>query len=269
MSKIIAFCGKKQSGKSSSAKFICGNEMMRLSIIDNLTVEDSGDIGTTLPDGKQITFDFDNKSLESMSFFSERVWPTVRKFSFADKLKLAVHQIFGISPELMYGTEEQKNSKTHMVLSDLFGLIDVCTINTLRKTMKDNEPLSIRQVLQFFGTNICRKMDDKCWINGLLNDIAEYNSELSIVDDCRFKNEVFALKEAGAILIKLNKFHGEDSHKSEKDLDDIDESVFDLVVDNSQMSLLDKNELIMNWLQTNQIISKNYKDSGITRAKLV
>lgn len=269
MSKIVVFCGKKQSGKSSTAKFVCGNEMIRIGLIDNLTVQEDGDVGSTLSNGEQIVFDFDSKSLEATDFYSRRVWPTVRKFSFADNLKLATHKVFGIPINLLYGSDEDKNSPSHIMLKDLFGLIEIQVVKSLMSIMKPEDFLSVRQILQLFGTNICRKMDDKCWIRGLISDITSYNSDLSLVDDCRFKNEVYALKDAGATVIRLKKSIGDDSHSSEKDLDDIDESIFDLVVDNSKMSLLDKNEFVMNWLQEKSIVSKGYKDSGITRAKLV
>lgn len=269
MSKIVVFCGKKQSGKSSTAKFICGNEMIRLGLIDNLTVQEDGDVGSTLSDGSQVVFDFDSKSIEAANFFSQNVWPTVRKFSFADNLKLAAHKIFGLPLELLYGSDEDKNSATHIKASDLYGMLAINIVNELKRVMKDDDFLTVRQVLQLFGTNVCRKMDDKCWVRGLITDIESYGSELSLVDDCRFKNEVYAMKDAGATVIRFKKSVGDDSHSSEKDLDDIDESVFDLVVDNSKMSLLDKNEYVMNWLQEKSIIAKSYKDSGITKAKLV
>jgi len=265
---IVVFCGNKQSGKSSSAKFICGNEMLRIGIIDNVNVMENGDVGSTISDGRQILFDFDSKSSESMSFFDKRVWPTVRKFSFADKLKLSVNHIFGISLELMYGTDEEKNTKTKVKFKDFFGIIDIGTINTVKKNTSPEDFITIRQVLQFFGTNVCRRIYDRCWIDGLINDIKSYNSKLSLVDDCRFKNEVYALKDVGAKLIKLDRSTSADSHSSEKDLDDIDESVFDLVVPNSKMTLLEKNEFIMNWLQDTGIISKSYKDNGIIKAKI-
>lgn len=267
--KIVAFCGKKQSGKSSTAKFVCGNEMIRIGLIDNLTVQEDGDVGSTLSNGSQVVFDFDTKSSEAIDFYSRSVWPTVRKFSFADNLKFATHKIFGIPLQLLYGSDEDKNSITHIKLSDLYGLISINILNNLKKTMSADDFLSVRQILQLFGTNICRKMDDKCWVRGLISDVQSYGSELSLIDDCRFKNEVYSLREIGATLILFKKSLGNDSHISEKDLDDIDESVFDLVVDNSNMSLLDKNEYVMNWLQNNNIIAKSYQDSGITRAKLV
>ena len=232
-------------------------------------MQEDGDVGSTLADGQQVVFDFDAKSPEAIDFYSRSVWPTVRKFSFADNLKLATHKIFGIPLELLYGNDEDKNSATHIKASDLYGLLAINVINVLKKTMKDDDYLSVRQILQLFGTNLCRKMDDKCWVRGLITDIESYGSELSLVDDCRFKNEVYAMKDVGATIIRFKKSIGDDSHVSEKDLDDIDDSVFDLVVDNSNMSLLDKNEYVMNWLQERDIIAKSYKDSGITKAKLI
>jgi len=42
--KILVIAGKKQSGKSSSAKFIYGYEMLRTGVIDKFNLNEEGEL---------------------------------------------------------------------------------------------------------------------------------------------------------------------------------------------------------------------------------
>lgn len=268
MGKLVAFCGKKQSGKSSSAKFVVGNEMMSHGFVKQITVLDGGDIGLVNENGDIMALDLDSKDPAAVAFFGMNLWPQVRKFSFADRLKLSVNQIFDVPMNLLYGTDEQKNTPTKVKLSDFGGAIAVNRLMDWKNKVDNNSFLTVRQLLQIFGTDLCRKIYDKCWIDGLISDVRNYDSQLSLVDDCRFKNEVYALKDAGAILIKLNKTHSSgDNHSSEIDLDDIDNSLFDLVIDNQNLSLEQKNAIVVDFLESAKIIQKGYNDNGVTKLK--
>lgn len=80
------------------------------------------------------------------------------------------------------------------------------------------------------GTNAIRTgLHDKAWIISLFSD---YNSDCKwIIDDVRFKNEAYAVKERGGFLIRIEgdpaKIRANStrdmSHPSETDLDDFDE----------------------------------------------
>lgn len=91
--------------------------------------------------------------------------------------------------------------------------------------------LSIRQLLQFFGTDIMRRFfGDKLWIFTTLN-----NADNVIVSDQRFltENQVVQTKDAIILHIVRNCASG-GLHSSEKELDDLfTKKQYDVLVDNN------------------------------------
>lgn len=96
-----------------------------------------------------------------------------------------------------------------------------------------NYILSIRQILQFFGTNIIRKFfGDKLWINNTLN-IPDNNI---IIADQRFIVENKSLRNSNnsnfVIHITRPKYSG-GYHPSEKELDTLlEEHLYDVLLEN-------------------------------------
>lgn len=95
---------------------------------------------------------------------------------------------------------------------------------------------TIRQLLQKFGTEVGRNISPDIWVDSLLG---EYNKAKSgdleedwIITDVRFQNEANAVREAGGILLRLNRNTSfKDTHQSEIDLDNYDK--FDYIIDNN------------------------------------
>lgn len=95
---------------------------------------------------------------------------------------------------------------------------------------------TIRQLLQKFGTEVGRNISPDIWVDSLLG---EYNKAKSgdleedwIITDVRFQNEANAVREAGGVLLRLNRDTGfKDTHQSEIDLDNYDK--FDYIIDNN------------------------------------
>src|SRR5574344_1244920 len=85
---------------------------------------------------------------------------------------------------------------------------------------------NMRSILQKFGTDIMQKQCGKdIWIKQVLTE------DNIIIPDVRFKHEFDAISKRGGMLIKL--LGGKtDSHISETELDEIDNSKFDFVFDN-------------------------------------
>ncbi len=81
------------------------------------------------------------------------------------------------------------------------------------------------------------------WTDYLLTKIKNEHPELALITDCRFENEVLAVKEAGGYNIRLRRTVREDSHPSETALDQA-EGLFDLVVDNRAMTAWETFEFI-------------------------
>jgi hypothetical protein len=74
--------------------------------------------------------------------------------------------------------------------------------------------------------------------------------DLALIADCRFPNEVSVVKNAGGIVIKLNRNPFNSTHSSETalDYDNYDYSNFDLVVPNDQMTIGEQNKYIYDFL---------------------
>lgn len=109
---------------------------------------------------------------------------------------------------------------------DVISKNKILSDNKFSKLAKDLSPnltcdyyLSIRQILQFFGTEIMRYyFQDKLWI---LNTFMHYENKL-IISDLRFKVEYEESKKIGAIIIHINRPQCEiGSHSSEREIMDL------------------------------------------------
>lgn len=122
--------------------------------------------------------------------------------NFADRLKDAVALIFRIPRELMDTTEGKKTYLPHF-------------------------QMTVREVLQQFGTEGCRGIYKDIWVWNIQQDIIEFKNkdyDIICIGDMRFPNEYWAMREASAILLKTirpNHAIQEDAHSSETALDHI------------------------------------------------
>lgn len=190
---IIAFAGRKQSGKTSSCEFV--RNVLAGYNIDNVII-----------------------------------------YNFADPLKDLCINILGLEYRQCYGNDADKNE-----------LVDCYW---------DDKQLTAREVMQIVGTDMFRAMQHNVWSSATIRRIQQQKADVSLIADCRFPNEVEAVKKAGGMVIKLNRNLYDSDHKSEKALDVnmYDQSNFDLVIDNQDLSIRDKNEIIHNFLIERRII---------------
>mgnify|MGYP005827916507 CR=1 FL=1 len=54
--------------------------------------------------------------------------------------------------------------------------------------------MSAREFLQYFGTELMRKINPNIWIDNCLHRIEDDASPIAIISDCRFVNEIEAVK---------------------------------------------------------------------------
>jgi len=192
MTKIIAFAGRKQSGKTT-----CSNCVI--------------DFWYNVVDKEKKT--------------------NAKIYNFADLLKKNVcMDIFGMTYDQCYGSDDDKNTITHLQWED--------------------KPLSAREVMQFVGTDIFRKMDKNVWANATINQIEKESPELAVIADCRFPNEVEAVKKAGGIVIKLTRNPFNSDHTSEVALDSsvYSSTNFDIVITNHLMDIDQQNYAVVKFL---------------------
>ena len=180
---IIAFAGRKQSGKTTCALFL-----------------------------EQV--------------YRSYTVATTKIYNFADPLKSLCIDILGLEHVQCYGSDEDKNQLVNCYL--------------------DNRQLSAREVLQIVGTDMFRNIQQNVWSDATIRLIKKDNPDLAIIADCRFPNEVSAVKNAGGIVIKLNRNPYNSNHASEKalDADQYNQSFFDLSLDNQNMSIEQQNNEI-------------------------
>jgi hypothetical protein len=111
-----------------------------------------------------------------------------RRESFASTLKDAVSSVFGWDRTLLEGRTKEAREWREQVDPWWAARLDMPT-------------LTPRWVLQYWGTEVCRKgFHDDIWIASLENKLR--NSKDSVViSDCRFPNEIKSIRDAGGIIV--------------------------------------------------------------------
>lgn len=113
-----------------------------------------------------------------------------RRESFANSLKDAVAQVFGWDRTMLEGRTKQAREWREQV--------DPWWAKRL-----DMPNLTPRWVLQYWGTEVCRKsFHDDIWIAALENKLRNSKDDI-VISDCRFPNEIKSIKDAGGIVIRV------------------------------------------------------------------
>lgn len=113
-----------------------------------------------------------------------------RRESFAHTLKDAVAAIFGWDRELLEGRTKESRAWREQV--DLWWAERLGMPN-----------LTPRWILQYWGTEVARKsFHDDMWIAALENKLRKTRDDI-VISDCRFPNEIKAIKDAGGIVIRV------------------------------------------------------------------
>lgn len=190
---IIGITGKAQSGKDTACRIV---QLINTVDYDCACSEGEGE--------KYILDNVDN--ILPMTCMWE-------KHAFADKLKECASIILGV-PRFMFESGEFKESFTSLPLSN-----------------KEGEPMTYREFLQYFGTEVGRNIDKDLWVKALMYSYGRDKESHWIVPDVRFPNEADAIRNAGGVLWKIERDgSGAGNHISEKLIDDIK---VDLVIENN------------------------------------
>ena len=190
---IIGITGKAQSGKDTACRIV---QLINTVDYDCACLEGEGE--------KYILDNVD--SILPMTCMWE-------KHAFADKLKECASTILGV-PRFMFESGEFKESFTSLPLSN-----------------KEGKPMTNREFLQYFGTEVGRSIDKDLWIKALMYSYGRDKESHWIVPDVRFPNEADAIRNAGGVLWKIERDgSGAGNHISEKLIDDI---MVDIIIENN------------------------------------
>ena len=244
MTKILAFAGKKQSGKNSCCSFLHGYQMKSYNLVDSFDLTTDGhlviDSVSVGADGeKKITkgaIDVTRTDLEFGMWAAENMWPFIKHYSFASSLKEIAVGLFGLTKSQCYGTDIDKNSLTWLRWETFPGYEG------------DREGrMTAREFLQYFGTDICRQIHPDIWTDRTFKNIREEESLFAVVSDCRFPNESEAIQRAGGKVIRRTRGDDtNDSHSSEVSVDDIE---YDAIIDNKDLTLMETNLKVISLLE--------------------
>lgn len=173
-----------------------------------------------------------------LNFFTRStVAKRAKIYNFADPLKRDIcMNILGLSETQCYGGDMDKNATTDITWN--------------------NKKLTAREVMQVVGTDIFRKLKHNVWADATIIKIHNEKPSLALIADCRFPNEVDAVKNAGGLVIRLTRKPYESDHPSETALeqDNYDWKNFDIVFDNKDMCLNDQENNLITILQNKGVL---------------
>jgi len=264
MTQIIAFAGKKQSGKNTACNFVLAMKLAELAIckVSRLSkegeVEVSDVLGETHPDMEWIPFK--SPHIDTEGLFNNELSPFVKMYGLADALKRMSISILGLDYQQVFGTDSDKNSKTKLKWENMPAVISPSELKKRGVSKKDAEKLGMivhakgsmtaREVLQYVGTDVFRRMNSDVWLNSLLGEIESDAPELALISDVRFENEIEVIQKNKGFVIGLTRdpYEQTDRHSSESEIEKCLE-VCDIVVDNSSLTIPEQNEKIYHALE--------------------
>ena len=259
MTQIVGFAGKKQSGKNTACNFVVAMKLAELGICKASRMSNDGLIEVTDVFGENPTsqefFAFAKPYVDVDALFNNELGEFIKVYALADTLKEMSVKILGLREEQAFGSDKDKNSKTSLRWEDMPGVISPGELRHKGFTRQQASSLGLmvhakgkmtaREVLQYVGTDIFRKMHHNVWINSFFSKVKSDNSEVALVSDVRFTNEIQQIQENGGYVLGLTRdiYKGGDSHSSESELDEA-LSMCDTIIDNSNLTLAEQNEKI-------------------------
>ena len=217
MTKILGFAGKKQSGKNTCCNFLQMLKFHEYGVCKNASLNEQGQILVSDLFGEKVSGSDWIPLTEEYVDISQLLesFRPCKIYAFADVLKEFAVDVLGLEYNQVYGTNEEKNSPTHLLWENM-------------PTGNNKGPMTGREVLQYFGSDICRKMYENIWFDACIRRIRKDNPELALISDVRFSNEIAGVQKEGGIVFGLPRdiVNGKDTHSSEQ----VDLSLCDYVL---------------------------------------
>lgn len=237
--KIIGISGRKQSGKNTCANYITGHVLKSKEMVQDFNINHDGHLEIKTFDSNGNIgwgiFDVLRKDNIFINYAERELWPFVKIYHFADPLKHMCHSLFGLTLDQVYGSDESKNQHT-----------DLLWENIPENNEQNTGPITAREFMQHFGTNIIRKIKDDAWVSSTISSIDNEASEVSIIPDVRFPNEIEAIHNKGGVVIRLTRDIHNSDHKCETalDKDKFDWDKFDMILDNHNKSITELSSML-------------------------
>jgi hypothetical protein len=249
--RLIAFSGKKQSGKDSACRFLKANADKLWPQMANFHFVAEGPYG----------------------FSETKPVPTkVETFYVGGPMK-EFAKTFGVPHELVWGDDAAKNTIIDITWESLphyprlyervswenavarrewmEGRMSYDDFDKKRKEHPSGR-MTARQFLQQIGEEMFLPMRPSYWVDQFKAAVRASKADIGLVADPRKPEQIAAIKELGGITIRLTRdpYEGTDQHISETSLDQdkFDWSNFDEVIDNRNLTVAETNREVWNRL---------------------
>lgn len=152
------------------------------------------------------------------------------RVGYGDYLKEICVNLFNLDPEIVHGPD--KNIPTKYIWKNM------PWYRWWKHFFKRNKSVTHREFLQYFGSDICRYINNDCWVDYVIRHF-NYPDVIHVVIDARFKNEVKKMIDSKkSVLIRLTRNPFDNKHISETDLDTFAWKGCE-IVDNKYLSIPD------------------------------
>ena len=242
--KVVGICGPAQSGKGVTANYLTCLAWRTHNLIENFELDRYGRIvlhdlkGVKFPQGKifdPFTFNNDEEVDNILKVCFPHPLNIAQQIAFGDALKESVNIMFGIDSELLWGDDKAKSTETEYTAGQFIDLVGATKFPF--KNKKGSDPLTVREILQFWGTDCGRRIDKNIWTKRfterVYHMIDRWRPMIILCPDVRFQNEQDCIRSMGGMVIGLTrqvKSSAGKVHASEKTNDLI--SKCDYVIDN-------------------------------------
>jgi hypothetical protein len=239
--KLIAFSGRKQSGKDTACRFLKANA-------DALFPH-------TWQDG------YGEQAPRRTKVETFYVGGPMKEFA----------KTFGVPHELVWGDDAAKNTLIDITWESLphyerlylkalqqileegrSGKFDDRNLEDLVAERLPSGRMTARQFLQQIGEEMFLPMKASYWVDQFKAAVRASKADVGLVADPRKPEQIAAIKELGGITIRLTRdpYEGKDQHVSETALDQnvFDWSLFDEVIDNRSLTVAETNREVWNRL---------------------
>jgi hypothetical protein len=246
MTYILGLSGKKQSGKNTAANYLLAHWFQKI----GYDASQHPVSGKVVVDGLQV--DFEDRQNPTVQRLTADLGDRLKFYLYADLLKETCINVLGLSYAQCHGSDADKNTPTHLRWEDMPGVIATefphewdYEVKEMKLICHAPGLMTAREVLQFFGTDIIRKMYQQAWVNGTLRKIHRDRPQRAVITDCRFPDEILGITGSGGTVLRLGReFPDAVNHSSETalDRDRFDWTQFSLVLDNQKMSIPEQGE---------------------------
>lgn len=180
------------------------------------------------------------------------------KLAFADPLKRICRDVFEFTEEQLWGPSEKRNAPDSRYPREVQRAVSMFDPNAAAVSVKVTEFLTPRYALQRLGTEWGRDCYAPVWVEYALRlarkldgmEGVSYDAQSGTfrcarpriagvaIPDCRFRNEVEAIRAAGGKVVRVVRPGAGLSgaaglHPSEREMAELPDSLFDVVIENT------------------------------------